>query len=163
MAKGVFNSEEVLEIACRVEENGARFYREAARRFDNKDAQEMFLGLARMEEDHEITFNNMRGAPGLLSEVLGDPEELVVSYLHAIAGGTVFPVDVDPLSFFVGSVGGKDVIKKAIGLEKDSIVFYQGIREMVPEGSGRAKVDAILREEMQHISILSDALGAVRK
>ena len=159
-SKGVYNSEEVLEIACRIEENGARFYHEAARHFDEPNAKQMFLALARMEEEHEVTFNTMRGTPDTLAEVLGDPDDLTVSYLHAIAGGSVFPVDVDPVSMFNGHVTVTDVIKKAIGLEKDSIVFYQGIREMVAEGNGRSKVEAILREEMSHISLLSDALKA---
>ena len=158
---GVFNAEEVLEIASRIEQNGARFYREAARLIKDKSLQIMLEKLARMEDDHEVTFDNMRGNPALLSEVLGDPDGMIVGYLGAIAGGHVFPVEADPNALFTQKFSIEDVLHKAISLEKDSIVFYQGIKELVPRENGKNKIDAIIREEMQHVVILSEALTSL--
>ncbi|MFV9644757.1 MAG: rubrerythrin, partial [Desulfobacterales bacterium] len=55
----------------------------------------------------------------------------------------------------------KDILKEAILAEKDSIVFYLGMKEMVPENFGKAKIDAIIKEEMTHIQLLSKELVAL--
>ena len=45
--------------------------------------------------------------------------------------------------------------------ENDSIVFYLGMKDLVPEKAGKAKLDAIIREEMGHIRLLSKELAAL--
>jgi rubrerythrin len=52
----------------------------------------------------------------------------------------------------------KSVLKAAILAEKDSIVFYLGMKEMVPEKYGKDRLDKIIREEMGHIKILGKEL-----
>ena len=49
------------------------------------------------------------------------------------------------------------MLRTAIGLEKDSIVFYAGIGQAVP-GDGKARIDAIFREELSHITPLNASL-----
>jgi rubrerythrin len=45
------------------------------------------------------------------------------------------------------------VLEAAVNKEKDSIVFYLGMKEAIP--SGADQVDKIISEEMRHIRILS--------
>ena len=52
----------------------------------------------------------------------------------------------------------KRAIMAAIDLEKESIVFYQGMKEFVPESLGKNKINDIIKEEMKHIRILSNKL-----
>ena len=160
---GVFNPEEVLQIACTIERNGSLFYREAARQVKNEQVRDMLLELAQMEDDHEVTFENMRADPDVLAEVLGDDDGTVVSYLGAIADGYVFPVDAKPASFVTPDMSVEEVLRKAISLERDSIVFYQGLRELMPQKQGRQKVDDIIHQEMGHIATLSEALSLMNK
>lgn len=56
----------------------------------------------------------------------------------------------------------KSVLKAAILAEKDSIVFYLGMKEMVPDKYGKDKLEEIIKEEMGHIKILSKELVALR-
>jgi rubrerythrin len=42
----------------------------------------------------------------------------------------------------------------AIGQEKDSIVFYTGLRERISQTAGRDRIQAIIKEEMGHIGFL---------
>ena len=56
----------------------------------------------------------------------------------------------------------KDILKAAIGAEKDSIVFYLGMKELVPEKLGKDKLDGIIKEEMAHIKLLSSRLIATK-
>ena len=46
----------------------------------------------------------------------------------------------------------------AIQAEKDSIAFYLGMKDMVPEELGNNKIDSSIKEEMSHIRILSEKL-----
>jgi len=56
----------------------------------------------------------------------------------------------------------EDILQMAIGLEKDSIVFYLGMKEMVPERLGRGKIDGIIKEEMRHVNDLSREFETLR-
>lgn len=154
----VFNAEEVLEIATQIERNGALYYRRAAQLIDDPEAREMLLELAAMEEAHEITFENMRGNPELLSEVLGDPEGSAAAYLRAIAAGEVFSPSDNPVDALDEGVSIEDVLRQAIRAELQSIAFYDGLREAMPPALGRRKVEAIIEEERGHVVLLTRKL-----
>jgi rubrerythrin len=46
----------------------------------------------------------------------------------------------------------------AIGMEKDSITFYVGLRESVLPKAGKDKIDDIIKQEYSHIQTLSAKL-----
>ena len=84
-------------------------------------------------------------------------------YLRAMADGHVFNVREDPSDKLTGNETMAEIIKLALGCEKDSIVFYLGLRDMVPAREGKDKVDAVIREEMGHISILNKQMADLTK
>ena len=45
----------------------------------------------------------------------------------------------------------EEIIDIAIGLEKESILFYLGLRDFVPPEYGQDELDRIIREEQRHI------------
>jgi rubrerythrin len=51
------------------------------------------------------------------------------------------------------------VLNTAIGLEKESVLFYLGLKDMVAEQYGRERIDDIIREERRHIAQLTSLLG----
>ena len=63
----------------------------------------------------------------------------------------------------LGTESIQDILKTAIGLEKDSIVFYTSMKEFVPKTAGPEKVDAIIKEEIGHIVELTNQLTASKK
>jgi rubrerythrin len=56
----------------------------------------------------------------------------------------------------------KEILKAAITAEKDSIAFYLGMKDAVSDSHGKQRVEAIIKEEMQHIRILSKELVAFK-
>ena len=56
----------------------------------------------------------------------------------------------------------EDILRTAIEKEKDSIVFYLVIKEMVKEGWCRDRIYGIIKEEMSHIGALSMELAALK-
>ena len=54
------------------------------------------------------------------------------------------------------------ILKAAILAEKDSIVFYLGMKDLVPGELGQSHLDNIIKEEMSHINLLSRRLVATK-
>ncbi len=157
----IFNAEETLEMACQIERNGARYYRRAAELVKTPDGSQMLLELAAMEDDHEAAFAAMKQYVSGQSGALGELTDEAVHYLKAIADGHIFPVGEDPAENLPEGISMKEVLRRAIGMEKDSIVFYLGIRDAMPAALGRDKVEMIIGEEMRHVAILSDWLSEI--
>jgi len=158
-----FNADEVFEMAEQIERNGAKFYRKAAKGAEDAGTEKFLLELAAMEDDHEKTFASMRAAlsPQERTSTVFDPEGEAGMYLQAMAGGYVFDMRVDPAELLTGQETLPEVLRTAIGLEKDSIVFYLGMKEMVPERLGKDKITGIIKEEMGHITTLSNKLASL--
>ena len=153
-----FNADEILEMAITIEKNGAAFYRKAAEKA-GASAEGMMLSLAAMEDDHGKTFTEMREKLSAddTKPTAFDPDDEGALYLQAMADGEVFDLKKDPTEVITGG-DMKAVLRCAIGLEKDSIVFYLGIKKLVPEKLGVDWVDAIIAEEMSHIATLTKHL-----
>lgn len=149
-----FNANDIFEIARKIEINGAKFYREAANRMDEQKHKQFLLGLADMEVSHEKTFSAMQKELGAseLSATTFDPENESALYLKALADTRVFFEKTQPETTMKG------ILASAIGAEKDSIAFYVGMKELVPEKSGKSKIDTIIKEEMSHIKMLAAKL-----
>ena len=158
-----FNADEILAMAEQIERNGARFYRRAAGLVKDVEVSKLLQELAAWEDGHEKAFASMRH---ILKELerkptTFDPEDETSLYLRAMADGHVFDVRVDPADKLTGKESAKDILQMAIGQEKNSIVFYLGIKEMVSEVMGKDKIDEIIREEMRHIGFLNKQIGAL--
>jgi rubrerythrin len=154
-----FSADEIFEIAEEIERNGAKFYRKIAQKVTNPYKKQLLNDLASMEDDHEKTFKSLRSKLTLDEKIQTtfDPEGESERYLRALADTRIFyekKVDTNSM---------EDILKSAITTEKDSIVFYLGIKDVVPEHLGKQKLDEIIREEMNHISLLSKELLELNK
>ncbi|TAK31343.1 MAG: rubrerythrin [Chloroflexota bacterium] len=159
-----FNADEVFEMALQIERNGAAFYRRAAEIVTDRKSRDLLLALARKEDEHEATFVAMRAklsGPETEPPVY-DPEGEAALYLQALANREVFDVGTDPATSLTGRETLQEILCAAIGREKDSIVFYTGLKELVPERLGQGRMDAIIKEEMSHIRILSQEMARAK-
>ncbi len=153
-----FTAKEIFEMAKQIERNGVAFYQKAAQSVNNADEKAMLLDLAKMEESHEAAFvkmeadlNQQESAPTVF-----DPDGEAAQYLKSLADTRVFfEKEIDLSSM-------KSILKAAITAEKDSIVFYLGMKDLVPQQFGKDRIDAIIKEEMSHIRLLAKKLVAAR-
>ncbi len=152
-----FNADDIFEMAVKIEQNGAIFYRDAAGHMEEKKNKDFLLELSRMEDAHEIIFANMKKDLTDQEKLATtfDPEDENILYLKAFADSKVFFKKENPDNSF------KSILSCAIQTEKDSIAFYLGIKELVPEKSGKSKIDAIIKEEMGHIRLLAGKLKEI--
>ena len=159
-----FNAFEIFEMAEHIERNGVKFYRKAAQGISDGKLKKILLTLVDMEVKHETTFAAMRKELSDESKELRvfDPDNEMALYLQAMAGGHVFNLKKDPSKQLSGSETEEDILRLAISAEKDSIIFYLGLKDFVPARAGKDKVEAIIREEMTHIAILNRELPVLK-
>jgi rubrerythrin len=154
-----FNADDIFEIAEQLERNGAQFYQTAAKAVKDNNNRDFLVTLAAMEVEHEKTFARMRSqlTTSEKTETVFDPQGEAAGYLKALADTRIFfEKKIDTSSM-------EAILKDAIAAEKDSIVFYLGMREAVPENMGRSHIDEVIKEEMGHIRLLSKELVAQKK
>ncbi len=147
------NIHDVVNFAIRIEENGERFYREAAEIITNQPVKELFERLAEEETVHRKTFERLLSG-------LGDyqpPETYEGEYLaylkDFIDGKAVFKDHPKiPQLAKTSSIAG--ALDFAIQREVDSILYYQEIKKFVGTRHTEA-IDRIIDEERMHFAFLS--------
>jgi len=156
------NADEMFGLAEQIERNGAKFYRKAAESADG-DGRDLLLRLADMEDDHEKTFAAMRAELGDLEKrsFTADPDNEAALYLQAMAEGKVF--DSDPCESLSGDEPMADILATAILLEKDSVIFYESMKDVVSEAAGKERIGAIIRQEIGHIVDLKRQMQAPKQ
>ncbi|MCP4200055.1 MAG: ferritin family protein [Proteobacteria bacterium] len=155
------NPEEILEVACQIERNGAAFYRSAAERVKDPASKKLLLELADFEDKHISFFDDMRADAGVLSKLFGGADNEASKYLQALAGGHIFSEAENPTARIKDDMSPQEIFKVAIELEISAVVFYQGIREVLTEDRQKSKLDALIHEEMRHVTILSNGLSDI--
>lgn len=157
MSSLIFNASEVFEVAKRIERNGIAYYRKAHDLMAGEGAKKLMLDLAEMEGVHEQIFAHMqRSLPAVdQSEALDDPHDDAFQFLRGMADKYVFNPAEDPMKVLTPGADPKTILDVAIEREKDSIIFYEAIKTMVPEEFGAKRIDEIIGQEMGHIIILT--------
>ncbi len=159
-----FNLDEIFAMAEEIERNGARFYRRAADITEQPAAKKLFEELARWEDGHERLFQRLRadlvGAEAAIPTVF-DPMGDAELYLQAMAEQHVFRRDLDIEAMVDGAAGPRGILELALEFERDSILFFLGMKEVVPAHLKPETVDRLISEEMGHVAYLSKQLAAL--
>ena len=158
-----FNANEIFEMAEEIERNGAEFYRQAAENAADKETKQMLLDMAVMEDGHLKTFEEMRNQ--LSGQEKGwtifDPDNQSVLYLQEMADARGYEGKITPTKELTGNETTKEIIEIALNSENESVVFYLSLKALVPVKAGRDKVEAIIIEELSHITTLLKKLKSL--
>ena len=164
-----FNSDEIFQMAEQIERNGAKFYKEMAENISGAPVRQMLLDFVAMEEAHEKIFISMRED---LSErergpTVFDPEGETALYLQALADIRLFDEESGEGFVLSEELSEESKIRKilraAVSMEWESIAFYMGMKDLVPENSGKGKIDDVIKEEMKHIRLLSNSITSLKE
>ncbi len=160
-----FNVCEVFEMAEHLERNGAKFYRKISECFDDPDVRKTLLLLSDWELEHADKFAVIRKSflEGECPPTVSDVNNEDILYLRAMASGHVFDVSKDLCSDLGGSRDERQVLQMAVGLEKEAIVFYLGLKTAVPTDAGKEKVELIIKDKMRHLGILNRELSVLKE
>ena len=145
-----FSIREVIDQAVQTEKLGYQFYTATAEKFkDSKGLRDLFTQLAQKELLHEKRFRE-------LFDITEDdkPEnwEDAEQYLRAIVESEFFLGKNKSLPSLEGVKTVEDAVNFAIGFEKETLLYFYGIREAVKE---HEVVEEIINEERSHIMWLN--------
>ncbi len=158
-----FNANEIFEMAEEIERNGAEFYREAAENAADKETKQMLLDMADMGDGHLKIFEEMRNQ--LSGQEKGwtifDPDNQSVLYLQEMAYARGYEGKLSPTKELTGEESPKEIIEIALNSENESVDFYLSLKALVPVKAGRDKVEAIIIEELSHITTLLKKLKSL--
>ena len=151
-----FNLAEIFEIAEQIERNGVDFYKHAAKKFkDVPELKELLLKLADDEKKHERIFKDFKKA--FTDKTINDEtcDETALMYLDAIAGQFVFGDKENKEREIFSSLSKQDIFKFGIKIEKDSILFYLGLKDAIVDPNDKRAIDLLIDEEKRHLTDLT--------
>jgi len=150
----IFAGSEVVELGIQIERNGLDFYSTLAKQTKNESARGLFQYLANEEEKHIKAFQ------GILDknekyEPQGLDADDYFAYMNALAEEYVFTKENKGKEIAKKIKSDKEAVDIGIGFEKDSIIFYEGIKKVVPEFDYKI-LDELIMQEQNHLRQLSD-------
>jgi rubrerythrin len=160
-----FSVLEAIEVALMMEEEGIRFYTLAEQQTADPEMRKIFSFLRDKEHQHVETFRRMYGD---LSARESDPDaELwlldteVSAYFRAAVDSTVFPTKGSAETAIAGLHGVAEILRLAMRLEKDSILFYHELLASAPWPEARALVEKVIAEERRHVVFIHEKLASL--
>ena len=155
-----FNADEVFTMAATIGKKCAGFYKTAAENATDPKSKAMLQRLAKQEFEHEKKFAQMRErlSDEHRASTAYDPDNEEAPYLHQMVEENISEWQHDPCVALDGSESTDMVLHKAIELEKDAVLFFLTMKEMVPHKQGKDEIDEIISEDLRHISRLKKGL-----
>ena len=149
-----FSGSELINIAVGIERRGIAFYDIMTRSTKNAVARDVFQYLADMERQHIQIFQDMLAE----ADKYQIPETYAgeyTAYLQALVDSAVFTDDF--VTSEMATKAGSDIeaLELAISAEKDSILFYYEMKDIMPQRA-QPTVNKIIAEEKSHLRQLSE-------
>ncbi|WP_027188345.1 ferritin-like domain-containing protein [Desulfovibrio cuneatus] len=139
---------DAVAAAVEIEKRGHAFYLQVAEKATNPTDKKFFQYMAEEENRHEQLFATMLKRLGGLELPAGSSDAEYLDYVQAL---------LDSHTLFLPEAHERMLqspIGAAIQLEKDTLLFFIALEEMVPAGE-RASVRACADEERRHIKLLT--------
>jgi len=153
----VFTAAEALNIALRIEQNGETFYTVAARKVKDPGVRAVLEDLAVQERRHYRAFQK-------LSDRVGEPPSLSApeweeydQYMQTALENALFRGPDKALAAAEGLEDEKEALRMALGFEKDTLLFFYDLRDMMAEAE-RGIISEIIQEEKAHARRLAALL-----
>ncbi|MDH4208974.1 MAG: ferritin family protein [Anaerolineae bacterium] len=146
----VLTAAEALRWALEIEKNGEVFYNAVAAKSADSEVKALFEDLAAQERGHYRVFQKM------LEEVKPDPDLTKVdydeyqAYLQVALADALFAGPDKGLTLAKQAQDRETALRAAMGFEKDTLLFFYDLREMVGEAE-RGAVSDIILEERSHL------------
>jgi rubrerythrin len=151
-----FSAEELVRIAVRNEETGYAFYRMAQEKAGSVKMKEFFGTLADQEEVHKRKF--LKLADGIRNSAQpGEPDDRgeVDLYIKAMTDSSLFQGEDKNIAMASKSSEESTAVDFAIGFEKDTLLFFYQLADLV-HSMHKPMVQTIINEEKEHIRRLAE-------
>lgn len=143
-----YSIDEIMEMAIQTEKLGYQFYTGMSEKFKKDDGlAKLFTTLASKERVHEKTFTNLKD---MVAKHGTEPVqwEEVTNYMRAFVESEFFLGRGKSLPTMDHLKTVQDVVKFALGFEKETLLYFMELRSIVKE---KEVVDVVINEEKSHI------------
>lgn len=150
----LFAGNEIVEMGIQIEKNGTDFYMTLAGQSREKTAKEVFKYLAGEEEKHITVFQKILEKTTVYEPPEAYPGEYF-AYMNALASSYVFTRKDEGKEIAKKIKTDKEAIEFGIGFEKDSILFYEGMKKVMFENN-YSVINELIMQEQNHLTQLYD-------
>lgn len=161
MVMKFLSDNEIITVAMNLEDEGYKFYDEAARISKHKEMKDVFNKLRDEEKDHYKTFKELLDTlPKTDSRDYFDISEEIASYLNSLVETGVFKsIDKDSIK----KMGETGALEAGVKVERDSILFYTQAMQASTNPKGKETLSKIIDVEREHLVILTGRLRVARR
>ena len=153
----VFTAAEGLEMAMEIEKNGETFYNAVAEKSDAPEVKALFEDLAAQERAHYRVFEKMVRGVQSAPELPAAEYDQYQAYLRVALENALFAGSDKALALAEQATDREAALRVALGFEKDTLLFFYDLREMVGDADRKA-ISSIIREEKKHLRRLAKML-----
>jgi len=154
-----FNVGQILEIAERLEHNGALFYVKAAARFGDRQRRELCMALADWRSGRQAALRKRKDEfyekHAKAKPVY--PDDYFQTHPDVMADLAVFSSKLYPSHSPTEKESPSRIIQNAIERTDEAITFYQGLKDFARGREARAALDKIIAEERAYMRVLAES------
>jgi len=146
---GFFKVSEIVQMAIDEEHNGTIFYETLQKVATSPALKEFAKRLAIEEHGHEKAFTELRES----LEAYDPPETYpgeYADYVNVLVSGKTFPEDEDAAKLAREAGGDVQAIDTAIRFEKNTLLFLNEMRRLVPDRD-QPTIEELVEEERRHL------------
>ncbi len=153
-----FHANEIAEAAVEIERKGQAFYLRVAAKAQKEEVRNLFQYLAKEESKHEVIFENLKERLGEVELPAWSTEDEYATYVDAlITSHTLFNDELVD-KYVENATDEVSAIHLAMSFEKDTLLFFIEMKELVPDNEKKA-VQACIEEERLHLRQLRAMLA----
>ncbi len=152
----IFSASEIAEVGIQIEKNGRDFYEILVKQSKSKKAQGVFQYLKEQEQEHIVVFQKILDTVNKYEPKEAYPQEYF-AYMNALASNYVFTQKDKGRQAASDLKTDKDAIELGIWFEKESILFYEGMKIVVP-GYDHKVLEGLIVQEQGHLTRLFDLI-----
>ena len=143
-----FSSSEIVQMGVNIEKNGKEFYTVASEDAKTPEIKKVFEFLASEEEKHVEVFEQILSKVGMAGPAEAYNEDYY-AYLKVLSDEHVFTKENTGGSIANSADSEMDALDIAIGFEKDSILLYYEMKNLVPQNEKEA-INELIAQEQEH-------------
>lgn len=153
----IFKASDAVEMALEIEKRGEAFYRAVAKKAKSTQVKTLFEDLAEQEMLHHATFEKLSKTQWAQPLMPDDQWDQYLMYMQATIQNAFFEGQDKALALAEQVSDEKEALRMAMGFEKETLLFFHDLREMVSEADEKT-IKHIIDEEKAHLRRLAALL-----
>lgn len=147
----VISSTNILETLIQLEQNGYKFYKEAASAMEEGATKNLLLKMAKEEQQHEKTYKELLEKQTDVSEITFNEDE---TYIDLILSLNEMVTNEQKLEKTKKVISKREALTIAERLEKDTIIFLNELVDLDKDIKRNKAYKVALKEEKNHLRLI---------